>query len=186
MDVIELIEVLERRARQICRDESDPSEAYTNDELKQRLRFHKHTVHLILQLIISDLDIGSTRNQYISPVLQIKAALRFYAIGNFQTPDGDLIGLSQPSVYRIIKRVSTSITRKKLHFIKFSSEAESQRIKQQFGGVSGIPGTGTIGCIDCSHIPVVSPGGEDAELFPNQKGYFSINVQTAIRPTCNT
>ena len=83
MDVIELIEVLERRPRQICRDESDPSEAYTNDELKQRLRFHKHTVHLILQLIISDLDIGSTRNQYISPVLQFKAALRFYATGNF-------------------------------------------------------------------------------------------------------
>ena len=168
MDVIELIEVLERRARQICRDESDPSEAYTNDEFKQRLRFHKHTVHLLLQLIISDLDIGSTRNQYISPVLQFKAALRFYATGNFRTTDGNLIGLSQPTVYRIIKRVSIS----------------SQRIKQQFGGVSGIPGT--IGCIDCSHIPVVSPGGEDAEFFPNQKGYFSINVQTAIRPTCNT
>ena len=79
----------------------------------------------------------------------------------------DLIGLSQPSVCRVVKRVLTSITRKKLHFIKFPTEAGSQRIKQQFGGVSGIPGT--IGCIDCLHIPVVSPGGEDAELFRNRK-----------------
>ena len=98
MDVIEVIEVLERPARQICRDKSDPSEAYTNDEFKQRLRFHKHTIHLLLQLIISDLDIGSTRNWYIRPVLQIKAALRFYATGSLQTTDGDLIGLSQPLV----------------------------------------------------------------------------------------
>ena len=105
MDVIEVIEVLERPARRICRDESDPSEAYTNNELKQRLRFHERTVQLLLQLIISDLDIGSTRKQYILPVLQIKAPLRFFATGNFQTTDGDLIGQSQPSVCRIIKSI---------------------------------------------------------------------------------
>ena len=159
-----------RPAGQICRDKSNPSEAYTNDEFKQRLRFHKHTVHLLLQLIISDLDIESNRNKYISPVLQIKAVLRFYATGNFQTTDGDLIGLSQPLACRIIKRVSTSITRKKLHFIKFPSEAESQRIKRKFGGVSGI--SGTIGCIDCSHIPVGSPGGEDAGALSQLKRIF--------------
>ena len=116
--------------------------------------------------------------------MQIKAALRFYATGNFQTTDGDLTGLSQPSVCRIIKRVSTSINRKKLHFIKFPSEAEIQRNMQQFGGISEIPGI--IGCIDCSHIPVVSLEGENTELFRNRKGYFSINVQTAIKPTDST
>ena len=179
MDVIEVIEILERPARRICRDRSNPFEVYTNDEFKQRFRFHKHTVHLLLQLIISDLDIGSTRNQYIPPVLQITAALKFYATGNFQITDGDLIGLSQPSVCRIIKRVSISIAGKKLHFIKFPSEAEGQRIKQQFRAENGIPGI--IGCIDCSHIPVVSPG-EDAELFRNRKGYFSINVQAVSNP----
>ena len=127
-----MIEILERPARQICRDRSNPFEVYTNDEFKERFPFHKHTVCLLLQLIISDLDIGSTRNQYIPPVLQITVALRFYATGNFQITDGDFIGLSQPSVCRIIKRVSNSIARKKLHFIKFPSEAKGQRIKQQF------------------------------------------------------
>ena len=109
MDAIEVIEIIERATRRVCRDKSNPFEIHKNDEFKQRFRFHKHTVHLLLQLIISDLDIGSTRNQYIPPVLQITAALRFYATGNFQTTDGDLIGLSQPSVCRIIQRVSISI-----------------------------------------------------------------------------
>lgn len=31
--------------------------------------------------------------------------------------------------------------------------------------------------MDCSHVPVSSPGGEHAEIFRNRKGYFSINVQ---------
>ena len=36
---------------------------------------------------------------------------------------------------------------------------------------------GVVGCIDCSHIPIISPGGEDAELYRNWKGYFFLNVQ---------
>ncbi|KAH1009023.1 hypothetical protein HUJ04_001452 [Dendroctonus ponderosae] len=35
-----------------------------------------------------------------------------------------------------------------------------------------------IGAIDCTHVKIQSPGGEDAERFRNRKGYFSWNVQT--------
>jgi len=34
-----------------------------------------------------------------------------------------------------------------------------------------------LGAIDCTHVAIRSPGGDDAELFRNRKGYFSINVQ---------
>uniref|UniRef100_A0A6P7GN86 Nuclease HARBI1 n=1 Tax=Diabrotica virgifera virgifera TaxID=50390 RepID=A0A6P7GN86_DIAVI len=34
-----------------------------------------------------------------------------------------------------------------------------------------------IGCIDGSHIKITSPGGNDAEIYRNRKGYFSINIQ---------
>ncbi|CAH1970137.1 unnamed protein product [Acanthoscelides obtectus] len=34
------------------------------------------------------------------------------------------------------------------------------------------------GSIDCTHIKIQSPGGDDAEVFRNRKGYFSLNVQT--------
>ena len=36
---------------------------------------------------------------------------------------------------------------------------------------------GVVDCIDCSHIPIILPGGEDAKLFRNRKDYFSLNVQ---------
>jgi len=41
--------------------------------------------------------------------------------------------------------------------------------------LSGLPGV--IGAIDCTHVSVQSPGGPDAEIYRNRKGYFSINVQ---------
>ena len=97
--------------------------------------------------------------------------------------DGDLIGLSQPSVCRIVARVSTSIAiaSKKKHLIQFPLETERLVIKQQFKNVGGIPGV--VGCIDCSHIPISSPGGENANIFRNRKGYFSVNVQAVCDPS---
>lgn len=34
-----------------------------------------------------------------------------------------------------------------------------------------------IGAIDCTHIPIINPGGEDSTRFVNRKGYYSINTQ---------
>ncbi|XP_046408741.1 putative nuclease HARBI1 [Ischnura elegans] len=48
-------------------------------------------------------------------------------------------------------------------------------MKTKLFNVAGFPSV--IGCIDGTHIPIQSPGGDNAELFRNRKGYFSINVQ---------
>ena len=34
-----------------------------------------------------------------------------------------------------------------------------------------------MGAIDCTHVKIRSPGGPNAELYRNRKGYFSVNVQ---------
>ena len=36
---------------------------------------------------------------------------------------------------------------------------------------------GVIGAIDCTHIPVINPGGQDSARFVNRKGYYSVNTQ---------
>ena len=52
---------------------------------------------------------------------------------------------------------------------------EEARIRHDFHQIAGFPGV--TGCIDCTHVCIQSPGGDNAELFRNRKGYFSINVQ---------
>jgi len=42
---------------------------------------------------------------------------------------------------------------------------------------------GIIGAIDCTHVAIQSPGSDDAEIYRNRKGFFSINVQLVCEPT---
>ncbi|KAH7968614.1 hypothetical protein HPB52_010132 [Rhipicephalus sanguineus] len=51
---------------------------------------------------------------------------------------------------------------------------------EEFYKIGKFPGVS--GCIDCTHVPIRSPGGDDAEVYRNRKGYFSINVQGITGP----
>lgn len=62
------------------------------------------------------------------------------------------------------------------NYIKFPTTENGQRENiSVFRRICGFPGVGP--WLDCTHIPVASPGGEDAEVFRNKKRYFSVNVQ---------
>ncbi|XP_036341308.1 putative nuclease HARBI1 [Rhagoletis pomonella] len=55
-----------------------------------------------------------------------------------------------------------------------NSEEEKRETKCYFFGRSGIPGV--IGCIDGTHIKIVSPKKEHQHLYYNRKGFFSLNA----------
>lgn len=48
-------------------------------------------------------------------------------------------------------------------------------MQREFYQVANFPGA--IGAIDCTHIAVQSPSGDQAELFRNRKSWHSLNVQ---------
>ena len=54
------------------------------------------------------------------------------------------------------------------------------QLKLDFWRICAFPNV--VGAIDCTHIKIPCPGGENAELFRNRKGYFSINVQAVCGP----
>ena len=180
METVDLIEFVECPYRRVLRDRNNPFEFYSEEEFKSRYHIRKETTQALLQLLSTDLNHVSSKNNCIPPILQLAVALRFFATGQFQTTDSDLVGVSQPSVCRIIHRVSTAIARRRRRFIQFPATTNLQIFKEKFSLVGGMPGV--IGCIDCTHIPIVSPGGEDAELYRNHKGFFSINVQATCDP----
>ncbi|KAK9736296.1 DDE superfamily endonuclease [Popillia japonica] len=39
------------------------------------------------------------------------------------------------------------------------------------------------GVIDCTHIKIANPGGDNGEVFRNRKGFFSLNVQVVSGPS---
>lgn len=90
------------------------------------------------------------------------------------------MGYSQASVSVVIKEVSELLAKNAKNWIKFPSTQNIHDTKQQFYLINQFPGV--IGAIDCTHIPIKSPGGNNAELYRNRKGWMSLNVQIVCGP----
>lgn len=90
--------------------------------------------------------------------------------------NSDLLCISQASVSVIIKRVSVLLAQQLPIFIYFPrTEREQRQNIILFQNIAGFPSVA--GCIDCTHVPILNVGGENAEVFRNRKGYFSLNIQ---------
>lgn len=150
-------------------------EQYDDEQFRSRYRLTKDAFQEFLAMIRADIQAHNDRGRPIPADIQLLITLRFYATGTFQLACGDLCEISQPSASRIIKRVSEAIARLKNNYIKFPDENMIHQSKLNFWRICGFPNV--VGAIDCSHVKISSPGGQNAELYRNRKGYFSINVQ---------
>ena len=111
-------------------------------------------------------------------MLQLFTARRFYATGNYQKTNGDLIGMLQSTVSRIAHRVMKSIAKRKRHFIIFSTGQSLTTETLDFYKVAGFPNV--TGAIGGSRVPIVSPGGKNAEIFCNRKGFSLLTFKQLV------
>lgn len=117
-----------------------------------------------------------SRPRYIQPIAQLLIALRFYALGSIRLAIADFAGVSISSVCRILRRVSEAIGRMAPQFIRMpANDFELLEAAKAFYNMVKFPRV--IGAIDCTHVRIQSPGGEQAEDYRNSKGWFSLNVQ---------
>ncbi|XP_062552994.1 putative nuclease HARBI1 [Armigeres subalbatus] len=208
------------------RERHDFFAMYDDSDFEARFRLTKEMSRELAGLLESSLDHSTARNMPVPVNIQVLLALRYYATGSFETVVGDLEGIHQTTVGRIVKKVSHAIAALADRFIKMPSEEEWQETNTKFFRLGGIPRTigvidgistfyvihfprkytgrifnfenhvsrrmvefffhiifikikgkpssfyGFIGC----HIPIISPGGDNAEIFRNRKGWFSINT----------
>jgi len=127
----------------------------------------------------------------VSPMNQLLLTLRFYATATFQLVAGDTFGLHKSTVCRIVHWVTAAVAalRPKYEIVptnrhrhrQSSTTSERRSVMSGVYAVSGLPGV--IGAIECTHVPIQSPGEDDAKIYRNRKGYFSINVQLVCDQT---
>lgn len=89
---------------------------------------------------------------------------------------GDFSGVSKASACVIVRQVTEAICTLANIYISLPNTAvEIQEAKEKFYNIARFPMV--IGAVDCTHVRIQSPGGDQAERFRNRKGYFSWNVQ---------
>lgn len=86
---------------------------------------------------------------------------------------GDLHGVSQPTVSRIVTKVSRPIAAYLPRFVHFPDDIKF--LQTEFYNIARFPQV--IGYIDCTHVRIKCPNQEQAMLYVNRKGFYSINVQ---------
>ena len=108
-------------------------------------------------------------------ILQLLATLNYLATGSFQLCVADTTKMSRASVSRFVKSMSGMIASLAPTYIKFPTPDEARLNTQGFFQIAGMPGV--LGCIDGTHIPIRSPGGDNAEHYRCRKDFMSLNVE---------
>ncbi|XP_067216915.1 putative nuclease HARBI1, partial [Linepithema humile] len=120
------------------------------------------------------------RNNCLTASQQLLLVLNFYANGSFLRVAGDSGGVSTATASRVVARVSKAIATLRPRYIKMPEGDNATEVKQAFYNIARFPRC--IGAIDCIHVKIQSPGGNNAEIFRNRKQFFSLNVQTVANP----
>ena len=159
----------------------DPLTFYADSDFKARFRLTKESFQKLLQITRPHLERANQRGQPIHPSIQLLAALRYYASASFQAVTGDTLGLPQPTVSKIVARVSVVLAAMSNQYIRFPEDLSTTKRDFYYllpsRNPKFTPFPNVIGCIDCTHVEVVAAGVEDRELYRNRKGRLSINVQ---------
>lgn len=112
---------------------------------------------------------------------QLLLTLRFYATGSMQITAGDFSGVHQTTAAKTIKRVTKAIAADRFNHLHLSP-IEQQQNQTDFYSIARFPCV--YSALDCTHIRLQSPGGQNSEHNRNRNGYFSLNVLPKIFGCC--
>ncbi|XP_052230655.1 putative nuclease HARBI1 [Dreissena polymorpha] len=161
-----------RLFRRVDRQETD----LMDDEVRRRYRFSTDNIDRLVGLLEPTLRRRTRRNQALTIRQRIMLTLRFLASGAFLQIIGDTFGVDIATVSRVVTDVTNSLFALKDMVIRFPvTDADRRRVMTGFFEMRGFPGV--IGCVDGTHVRIISPGGPDEPSFVNRKGFHSLNVQ---------
>lgn len=165
------------RQPKVYRERVDYFTELRDYEFIQRFRLSKAVVLHIVDKIRPKIQSMTTRNHAVTPEQKVLLTLRYYATGSMLRACGDFIGVHISTASRVVKVVSYWIASLRPEYVRMpETDQERKETAKEFYSIAKFPLC--IGAIDCTHIRIRSPGGNNAETHRNRKGWFSINVQT--------
>lgn len=114
------------------------------------------------------------KKDYHDHLIQVMLALRFFASESFMEVIGDTMGYDKSKVSRAVENVTNALLTKKDQFLKWPTQEEIKKSKENFYLRGGFPGV--FGCIDGTHVRIQAPS-DNEPTYVNRKGWHSINVQ---------
>ncbi|MGH0126611.1 UNVERIFIED_CONTAM: hypothetical protein FKN15_035572 [Acipenser sinensis] len=153
-----------------------------NDEVQKRFRLDRAAIFDLCEELKGDLESQTTRSHAIPVHINIQMALGFYITGSFQRPGGNLYGVNQPTMSRVLHQVTEALVRQTITFLSREHSNGSYKTRKLFFTIGSFPSV--LGAIACTHVPLRKPT-EGVAVYINRKGVSSINVQLVCDATCS-
>ncbi|RVE50827.1 hypothetical protein evm_004576 [Chilo suppressalis] len=163
MDIFDLIEdefddffhrMTGPRREPIFRYRFNNMEKYDDTDFKMRFRLSKEAVIHVFSLIEQSITTSTSRNYAVKPMDRLLLTLRYYVTGSFLGVVGDFTGVSKASACRIVKLISHAIAQLRSQYIKFPTNKD--QLQEDFYEIARF--LRVVAAIDCTHIPIKSPG----------------------------
>ncbi|XP_029923370.1 putative nuclease HARBI1 [Myripristis murdjan] len=175
MAYLALLEDLENRAIRRERVFKERADSESTEWLLSRYRLPKNILMDLCRDLQPMLERETKRTKAIPVHIQLLSTLGFLATGTFQREIGDICGISQPTLSRIMPAVLDAIISLAPTYIQFPYRHHQQaEIKRGFHAIAGFPNI--IGAIDCTHVTIKAPSHNEYS-YVNRKGFHSINAQ---------
>jgi hypothetical protein len=149
-------------------------------EFQRTFRFTKQAVVVLVEMLHEQLNHVSNRGLPLSVEQQVLIALNYYAGGQFQRVTALCGGVSQPTVWRVIHRVSHAICMHKAQHMRMPTEeqmhATAQRMLERFHlprfafAVDGM-------MVRFDVAPRDIPDNTRLQEYWCRKGFFALNCQ---------
>ncbi|XP_071052448.1 putative nuclease HARBI1 isoform X2 [Onthophagus taurus] len=175
-DLEEIKELFPIRGGRVMKERIDHVHHLSDAEFVKRFRLSKECFHRLLSEVEENIKPRTERNSAIFASNRLLLTLRFFATGNMLLAVADFCGVSEAAASQIVKLVAIAIANLRPQYCKMPEGDDIGKAQRSFYNIARFPLV--IGTIDCTHVRIQSPGGDQAENFRNRKGYFSFNVQT--------
>ncbi|KAI5710415.1 hypothetical protein M8J75_008491 [Diaphorina citri] len=168
----------------ILREEQDRRERpnhmfdLSDEQFFMRFRLTKQSVLLLTEQIEESIKPKALVNDALTAVEKVLLTLRFFATGNFLITCGDFSGIHKSTACKTVTTVSKAIAELRPQYIRMPDGQEA--LSNKFYDIGKF--ARVVGVIDCTHVRIQSPGGDEPEVYRNRKMYFSINAQVVGGP----
>ena len=125
------------RVPRVFRDRLNPLEVFRSAQFRKKFRFWPHQILEILDEIRDDIEPDTQRSHAITALIKLCATLRFFACGTYLDVVGDVMGLSDATVRRIVHDVTRALLRRRRHHLTRPANESLAEIKSSFMDIAG-------------------------------------------------
>ena len=181
MEVIEVIGIFETPIRRVVRDRNNPFEVFSDENSRIVFALEKKQCSHLCSFFLQTWNTGYLETILFHRFCRLLLRFVFMLQDIFKLLTVIYLDFHSLRCAALLKGYPKQLPVKKKHFITFPCGLAGQQVKQEFSTIRGFPGV--IGSIDCTHIPISSPGGDNAEIFQT-KGFFRLMCKQSVTLVC--